>query len=114
MAQYDLVIDKGATLSRTFQWRDSTGAPVNLAGYTARMQVRKTLLAPTPDLDLTTENGGITLGGADGTIMLYASDAVTAAVTSASGVYDIELVSGGGFVTRLLEGQVVFTPEVTR
>lgn len=87
---------------------------MHLAGFTARMQVRKTLLADPPDLDLTTENGGITLGGAEGTITLNATAVETSAVQSLAGVYDIELISPSGFVTRLLEGQVEFTPEVTR
>jgi len=28
--------------------------------------------------------------------------------------YDLELVSAGGVVTRLVEGQIILTPEVTR
>jgi hypothetical protein len=66
-------------------------------------------------LTLTTENAGITLGGAAGTITLSATATVTAALTAPfSGVYDLELVSGGGVVTRLLEGVATVSPEVTR
>lgn len=113
--QYDITIEQGATFERTLTWNDQNGSPINLTGYTARMHVRRTHYDNgTPLLTLTTENGGITLGGAAGTIALTVSATATSAVTAASGVYDLELVSAGGRVTRLLEGSVDFTPEVTR
>jgi hypothetical protein len=77
--------------------------------------VRETYSSASAILTLTTENGGITLGGAAGTITLSATAIVTAALTAPfSGVYDLELVSGGGVVTRLLEGVATVSPEVTR
>jgi hypothetical protein len=107
--------EQGATLLRNITWKDGMGAPVNLTDYTARMQVRESIDAPTVLMELTTENGGITLGGVAGTIVL-SQDAVTmAAVTWTSGVYDLELVAGvGGQVTRLLSGRIKVNPEVTR
>jgi hypothetical protein len=88
---------------------------VNLGGYTARLNVRETYSSASAILTLTTENNGITLGGAAGTITLTASATTTAALTAPfSGVYDLELVSGGGVVTRLLEGVATVSPEVTR
>ncbi len=65
-------------------------------------------------LTLTTENGKITLGGTAGTITLNLSAVETAAITQSSLAYDLELVSAGGVVTRLVEGQINLTPEVTR
>ena len=41
-AQYDILIEQGATFSRTFVWKDSSEVAVDLTGYTARMQIRKT------------------------------------------------------------------------
>jgi hypothetical protein len=65
-------------------------------------------------LELTTANSKITLGGAAGTITLNLTATETAAITQQSLAYDLELVSAGGEVTRLVEGQIVLTPEVTR
>lgn len=110
--KYPLTIEQGATLAQVFTWRDSSDALVNLTGYTARCQVRRTLSDPDTLLSLTTENGGITLGGSAGTIQLNASATATAAL-SGKGVYDLELISGST-VTRLIEGTVYFSPEVTR
>ena len=112
--RYDLEIKQGATLSLTATWKDSAGTAVNLTGYTARMQVRSTYDSSTTILSLTSSSG-ITLGGVAGTIAITASATVTAALTAPwSGVWDLELVSGGGEVTRLLEGAASVSPEVTR
>lgn len=88
--------------------------PVDLTGYTARMQLRASAAADAVLLDLTTENGGITLGATDGTITCTASAAQTAALAFSTAVYDLELVDGDGAVTRLAEGSVTLSREVTR
>ncbi len=112
---HDITIEQGATFLLNLIWRDSANALVNLTGYTARMQVRqKHTSADPPALNLTTENGGIALGGAAGTVAVRAEAAATAALDFKRGVYDLELVDGSGTVTRLIEGNVVVTPEVTR
>ena len=112
---YNLEINQGATLALVATWSDSAGTAINLTGYTARLNVRETYASTSAVLTLTTENSGIVLGGAAGTITLAATATVTAALTAPfSGVYDLELVSGGGVVTRLLEGSATISPEVTR
>ncbi|MBL0318169.1 MAG: hypothetical protein IPP74_02520 [Alphaproteobacteria bacterium] len=112
-AKHNFYVYRGATFSEQIEWKDESGTPVNLTGFTARMHMRETLEAADPFLTLTTENGGITLGGVAGTIQLLASATQTTAITATSGVYDLELVSGAN-VTRLLEGLVIISPEVTR
>lgn len=112
--EYDLEFLQGETYTKQFIWKDSAGANVNLTGYTARMQVRQSKSSDTVLLELTTENGRITLGGAAGTIDLNLTATTTAAITWRRGLYDIELVASNGVVTRLLEGEVTVSKEVTR
>lgn len=112
-AKHNFYVYRGATFSEQIEWKDESGTPVNLTGFTARLHMRETLEATDPFLTLTTENGGISLGGVAGTIQLLASATQTTAITATSGVYDLELVSGAN-VTRLLEGLVIISPEVTR
>lgn len=112
--RHDFIIKKGATFSKELRWKDENGTPINLTGYIARMQIRETVESTTTIVDLTTENGRIALGGALGTITLTISATDTMSITQSSAVYDLELVAGGGLVTRLLEGDVLFTDNVTR
>lgn len=91
--------------------------PMDLSGYTARMQIRAAITATEVLASLTTENGGITLGGAAGTIELYLSDEATALLTFVKAVYDLELIAPGSpaIVSRVFEGSVLMgRKEVTR
>ena len=110
---YDITIEQGATFSQLVTYKES-GVAVNLTGYTARMQVRSTLESATTVVELTTANSRITLGGSAGTITLTISATDTAALTAGRGVYDLELVSGSGIVTRLLQGVATISRNVTR
>jgi hypothetical protein len=110
---YDILIEQGATFSQVITYKDN-GVAVNLQGFTARMQVRATLEAATALIELTTANGRIALGGTAGTITLTISATDTEALTSGRGVYDLELVSGSGIVTRLLQGVATISRNVTR
>ena len=109
----DLCIPQGATFSRVIRY-SKDGDEVNLTGFTARMQIRPTAASATTTLSLTTENTRIALGGVAGTITLSISATDTAAITAGRYVYDLELVSAGGIVTRLLQGVVTVSANVTR
>jgi len=110
---YDILIEQGATYSQVITYKDN-GVAVNLTGYTARMQVRATLESASTLVELTTANSRIALGGTAGTITLTISATDTAALTAGRGVYDLELVSGSGIVTRLLQGVATISRIVTR
>lgn len=110
----DLYIEQGATWTLPLLWKTTDGEPLDLTGYTARMHLRKKLTDAEFVLELTTENSRITLGGPDGTITLTIQAVDTSEIPTGTTVYDLELVSGGGIVTRLLQGGVTVSPEVTR
>lgn len=110
-ATHNLTIECGATFLLEMVWSEDD-TPKNLTGYAARMQVRKTHAAA-PILDLT-DGAGITLGTTGGEITIEVSSDDTTDLTEGNYVYDLELESGAGFVTRLLEGGVTIKPEVTR
>lgn len=112
-AIHNLTIYQGSTFNPVFVWK-SAGAAVNLAGYTARMQVRETVGSAVKLLDLTTENSGITITAAEGKIALLCTATATAALNFVSGVWDLELIAPAGTVTRLLQGEVSLSREVTR
>lgn len=107
-------IYQGATFRKRLRWSAPSKTPVDLTGCTARMQVRTDFDSATALLNLTTENGGLTLGGAAGTVDLFISAGDTTAITWDGGVWDLEVVHPSGDVTRLAEGSVSVSPEVTR
>ena len=112
---YNIVADQGATLSRTITWKDSAKRAINITGYTARMHVRATVESSTTVLELTTTNSRITLGGSSGTVTMTVSAADMAAIPEGKYVYDLEIVAPvTGVVNRLIQGNFVVRPEVTR
>lgn len=111
---YNIICDQGATLTRTLTWKDAAGSLVNLSGYSGRMQVRADVESADTVLSLTNTNGGLTLGGAAGTVLITVSATESATLTAGDYVYDLELVNAGGEVTRLVQGQFTVRAEVTR
>ena len=113
--KHDIIIEQGATFRRVITWKAANGSPINLTGYTAKMQVRERVRDTDVVLECSTANGRITLGGNLGTITIVAQDEVTTTLSEMpKAVYDLELTSAGGEVTRLLRGAVEIVPEVTR
>ena len=110
---YNFTCEAGSTWKRSVSIKDSAGALMNLTGYTARMQVRRRIESTSVLIELTTTNGAITVSPTLGRLNLVLTATQTATL-SQSGVYDLEIVSSGGEVTRMLEGQFIVKPEVTR
>jgi len=110
---YNITADQGATFSRVLTYTDSAGDPIDLSGYSARMQVRSIVSSDTTVLELTTDNGRITLGGAAGTVTLSVPASAMDDVAGGSYAYDLELVNGIT-VTRLVMGSFTVRAEVTR
>lgn len=111
---YNATIDQGATWTVTVLYKDSTGAAINLTGFTAAMQVRQQYNSDTAELTLTTSNGGIAITGSTGTVLVTMTAAQTGSLDEGYFVYDLELTSPDSLVTRLIQGQLTVAPEVTR
>lgn len=111
---YDLSIEQGSTFPLSIVWRDPLKVPIDLTGYSAAMQVRKTYSDPTALITASTANGKITLGGILGTVSVVIPASDTSSVSFKRGVYDLELTSPTGVVSKLLRGDVEMIPEVTR
>jgi hypothetical protein len=113
-ATYNMTIDQGTTVSIDFQYRTSAGVVIPLTSYTARMQARPTQSSAVTVMDATTDNGQLVVTGATGTVTLTLTAAQSAALDFDRAVYDIEIVSPAGVVTRLVQGTVTLSREVTR
>lgn len=110
-ANYDITIEQGSTFTFTL-----TVTGVNLTGYNARMQGRRTHAAPSTNFSLTSSPaaGIVITPGTNSVIAVTLTATQTAALTAPQeGVYDLEYFDGST-VTRILEGTYRVTPEVTR
>lgn len=107
---YKIVAEQGADYAEVITWKDSAGTLVDLSGRTAKMQVRKSKSDSSVALELSTENGRITLTT---TINLAVPATVTSTLVPDVYAYDLEIYSQGSTV-RLLEGTFTVSGEVTR
>jgi hypothetical protein len=108
-ANLPLNIRIGDTETISVAIKDSTGAPVNIAGRTYAAQIRTTTDAATA---LATFSCSIT-NAAAGTLAATLSATTTAALTAGLAVWDLE-ETNGTTVTTLLAGSVTIVQDVTR
>ena len=109
---YDILCEQGATFLRVLEVTDSVGDPINYSGYTARMQVRRRVDSDDVIIELTTENGRISMNSS-GQIVLSISATDTADIQT-GGVYDLEIINSSNEVERLIQGNFTLSLEVTR
>jgi hypothetical protein len=121
IAEADICLFQGATFSQTLIWEmGNPPVPVNLTGYSAKLQVRSSHKSKAVIIELSTDNSRISLGtGGDmttGAINLFISAAHTGELSvceEVKAVYDLEMTSGYT-VSRILQGNVIIVPEVTK
>lgn len=104
----NLLIDQGSTYSTTLSLTTETDEAMDLTGYSGSAQMRK---------HYTSSNStafSIDLNSTAGTVTLSMSANTTANLVAGRYVYDVEITSGSGNVTRVVEGIVTVTPNVTR
>jgi hypothetical protein len=105
----ELLIEQGATFSTTVNVEDTAGAAINLFGYSASSQMRKSYYATSNTIITSTITGN-----ANGEITLSMTAANTANLTPGRSVFDLLITSPTGVKTRVIEGVIVISPGVTR
>ena len=111
MAVYsNIVVDQGADYSASIDVTDSDGDNIDLSGYTAAGQIRKTYSSSTA-VDFTV---AVASPASAGVLNISLSNTQTNAMKAGRYVYDVEITNSGGVKTRVLEGQVEITPGVTQ
>lgn len=103
----NLVIDQGATFTTTISITDDDGNIIDLTGYTGAAQIRKHYTS------LTAVNFAVSVNEANGEVTLSLTASQTGNIVAGRYVYDCELTRSGT-VSRVLEGIVTVTPQVTR
>lgn len=124
--KYSFTIEQGATLDFELAYKDSNNDPIDLTGYQGRMQIRPSIGSDTAYITLSSsldaDGTGLNFSGSSGlnpptsgTIGIYISANSSSQLDFGEAVYDLELATGSSYpvVTRLLEGQVRLSKNVT-
>lgn len=104
----NIVIDQGTDFETSISLTNSDGGQLDLTGMSAASQIRKTHTSSNA-VNFTTA-----LANASGTLTLSLNNATTSSMSAGRYVYDVELTDASNVVSRILEGVVTVTPEVTR
>lgn len=111
---YNILVDQGSTYTLAVTYKDSSGTAINLTGYTAAMQLRENYDSATAVLSLSSPSSGIVITGASGLVTITMSAIQTAALSADTFLYDLEIASPASVKTRLIQGVVVVSAEVTK
>ena len=126
--KYNFTIEQGTTIDFEIQYKDSNNSPVDLTGYTGRMQIKNnfsssaTVVYATLSSSLDSDGTGLNFSGSSGTksptsgsIGIFISATSSSLFDFNTARYDLEIYSGSTYpvVTRLLEGTVKLSQQVT-
>lgn len=128
---YNFIIEQGTTHTFRIDYKDSNNEPIDLTGYTARMQIRNapkgntlhasltnTITGCGTGLNMTPEVDGVTYPASSGSIEVVISAASSSAFNFDQASYDLEIVNTDPItlcetVTRVLQGKIKLSKEVT-
>lgn len=111
MAAYaELTLDQGTDYAGQITLSNDDGTPLDVTGSTFQCQVRKSYFSAnaTANLDMTI------LDAANGVVRLTLDAANTATIKSGRYLYDIKRTDANNQVTRLVEGIITVTPQVSQ
>ena len=128
--RYSFTIEQGTTTNFEIQYKDSSNNPVDLTGYTGRMQIASDYASNpsrtvylTLSSSLNADGTGLNFSGSNGStpptsgsIGIYIAACTSSLLTFTTAKYDLEIYSGSGacpLTVRLLEGQISLSNQVT-
>lgn len=112
---FDLNINQGCDFSIVLKIKDNLGAPVNLTGFSFSAQAKLKFNQVLPDFTFafTLANQISNLGELEMSLPRAATDSLLL-TECASYHYDVEMTDTINKVTRIMGGQAIVSPEVTR
>lgn len=129
--RYSFTLEQGTTVDFELQYKDSGSNPIDLSGYTGKMEIRSTYSGSgTTYLTLTSSLGdtytkladnaflsfsgsGLTTPTASGSIGIYIGYELADVLTfTDEAYYDLEITSGVSR-TRIIEGRVLLSRQTT-
>lgn len=110
MPYAELTIDQGTTYETYLDLVADDGSAINIAGYAFAGSVRKSYysLNPTANLTITVNNS------TNGNILISMNSATTSNIRAGRYLYDVKMTDTANTVTRIVEGIMTITPQVTK
>jgi len=110
MPYAELTIDQGTTFESSLDLVADDGTAINVAGYVFSGEIRKSYYSSnsTANLIITISNA------ANGNVLITLDAANTANITPGRYLYDVKMIDTANTVTRIVEGIITVTPQVTR
>lgn len=106
-AKVNIVIDQGTTFNTTYTIHDVNDEPIDFTGYSASSQMRKSYSS--------SSYAQFVVGlSSIGQVTLSMDAATTNDITAGRYVYDVEVENVSGIKSRIVEGIVTVTPQVSR
>ena len=112
MAAYvELFIDQGCDFRNIIYLSDDiSNQAINISGYSVRSQMRRSYYSANASANITC----IISSAGNGEITMTMTAAQTANIKAGRYLFDVETVAGDGSISRILEGIITVTPEITR
>lgn len=105
----NLFVDAGADYSNIITVTASNGQALNLTDFTVKSQMRKSYQSSV------VHNFVATIYQAEyGKVRLQLSSSASEAIPAGRWLYDVEITAPSGAKTRVLEGIVTITPQITQ
>ena len=107
----ELYIDQGSNFRNVINITDDlTNTPINVYGYSAQSQLRRSYYSANISANLTCTFSNT----ANGELTLTMSAANTANIRAGRYVFDVKLTDTSNVISRILEGIITVNPSVTR
>jgi hypothetical protein len=110
MPYAELTVDQGTTYENNLDLVADDGAAINVAGYVFSGQIRKSYYSTKPTANFTIQ----VINSAAGNVNISLSAATTANIKAGRYVYDVKMTDTFNQVTRIVEGIITITPQVTK
>jgi hypothetical protein len=113
-SKYRAALEQGATFYFKVLIKDECGELADLTDFSAAMKVKTAVSSSVSVLSLSSPDCGIEINEDLGEVVVQVEHDVTANLTPGSYVYDLELTSPEDIVSRVIEGKIEITAEVTK
>lgn len=110
MAYAELNLDQGTTFETSIDLTADDGSPIDVTDYVFTSQIRKSYYSSTPAANLTVSIMNATTGN----IKLSLDATSTSAIKAGRYLYDVKMTTDLGVTSRVIEGIITVSPQVSR